>query len=448
VQALFTIRLDPKVAAFALGLSVLSALVFGLAPAWQAAGRERAGALHEGTTGAGHSRERRRLTRLVVAAEVALSLMLLVGAGLLLRSFWRLSHENPGFVADGVLSFQVNLSSPRYREEGAVGRFYAQALERIVALPGVESAGGMSWRPLSLGSATSFAVPDRPAPAQGHEPVADVRMVTPGLFRTLGIALTEGRDFDVRDDADRPTVVVVNETLAREFWPGQSPLGRKIRMEWGRTLDAEIVGVVGEVRLVGLDQAPRHQIYWAVSQLPNYFLTFLVKTPGHPSAFAGSVKEALASVDPTLPLAKIAPLSDAVGDALKQPRFTFVLLAAFALTAALLAALGLFGVLSYSVSQRLPEMGVRLALGAQPKDVAGLVLWEGARLALIGTAVGLAGALLITGLLSRLLYETSPRDPLAFVGVAAFVAVLALAAAVVPARRASRVQPAIALRAE
>jgi putative ABC transport system permease protein len=365
-----------------------------------------------------------------------------------MRSFWRLSHENAGFVADGVLSFQVNLSSPRYQEDGAPGRFYAQALERIAALPGVESAGGISWRPLGLGSATSFEVPDHPKPPPGHEPVADVRMVTPGLFRTLGIALTQGRDFETRDDADRPMVVVVNETLAREFWPGQSPLGRRIRMEWGPTHDAEIVGVVGEVRLTALDEAPRKQIYWAVAQLPNYFFTFLVKTPGRPASLAGPVKEAVASVDPTLPVARIEALSDAVGDSLKQPRFTFVLLGAFALTAALLAALGLFGVLSYSVTERLREMGIRLALGARPHDVARLVLWEGTRLAMIGTAVGLAGALLISGLLSRFLYETSPRDPLAFLSVAAFVAVLAVLAAAVPARRASRVHPSTALRAE
>jgi putative ABC transport system permease protein len=448
VQALFAVRLDPKVAAFALGVSVLSALLFGLAPAWHAAGREQAGALHDGTSGAGLSRERRRLTRLVVGAEVALSLMLLVGAGLLLRSFWRLSHENVGFVADGVLSFQVNLSGPRYREEGATGRFYTQALERIVALRGVESAGGMSWRPLGAGSATTFEVPDRPAPPQGQEPVADVRMVTPGLLRSLGIAITQGRDFEARDDALHPTVVVVNETLAREFWPGENPLGRRIRMEWDEMLDAEIVGVVGEVRLVGVDQAPRNQIYWAVSQVPNGFLSFLVKTKGRPADLVGPVKEALAAVDPTVPVAAIAPLDQVVGDALKQPRFTFVLLGAFALTAALLAGLGLFGVLSYSVTQRLREMGVRLALGASPRDVARLVMREGASLALAGALVGLAGALLAAGVLSSLLHQTNPRDPVAFAGVTVCVAVLALLAAAVPAWRASRVDPAVALRAE
>ncbi len=448
VQALFAVSLDPKVAAFALGLSILSALVFGLAPAWQAVGRERASALHEGSAGAGLSGGRRRFTRFVVAAEVALSLVLLAGASLLLRSFWRLSNENAGFDPARVLSLDVNLSGPRYREDGAQTRFYEEAVGRIAALPGVESAAAVSWRPLGVGSATSFIVPDRPAPAAGHEPGADVRMVTPHLFRTLGIPLRAGRDFDEGDRAGRPRVVVVNERLAREFWPGQSALGRTIKMEWGAMQEAEIVGVVGDVRLVGLEQAPRPTLYWPIAQLPNGFASFMVKTKESPVSLAPSIKAALASVDPALPVAKIAALDAVVRDSLQQPRFTSVLIGAFALTAALLAALGLFGLLSYSVAQRLPEMGIRLALGAQPMDIAGLILREGALLAAAGGATGLLGALALSALLSRLLYETSPRDALAFAGVVAFVALVAFAAAALPARRASRVHPAVALRSE
>jgi putative ABC transport system permease protein len=448
VQALFAVRLDPKVAAFALGLSVLSALVFGLAPAWQAVDRERASALHEGAAGTGLSRGRRRFTRFVVAGEVALSLVLLAGAGLLLRSFWRLSNENAGFDPTRVLSLQVNLSGPRYREDEAQTRFYEDAVGRIAALPGVESAAAVSWRPLGAGSATSFIVPDRPAPAAGQEPVADVRMVTPSLFRTLGIPLRAGRDFDEGDRVGRPRVVVVNERLAREFWPGQSALGRKIKMEWDAMQEAEIVGVVGDVRLVGLEQAPRATLYWPIAQLPNSFASFLVKTKEGPAALAPSIKAALASVDPALPVARIAALDAVVHDSLQQPRFTSVLIGAFALTAALLAALGLFGLLSYSVAQRLPEMGIRLTLGAQPVDIAGLILREGALLAAAGAAAGLLGALALSALLTHLLYETSPRDPLAFAAVVAFVALLAFAAAALPARRASRVHPAVALRSE
>lgn len=448
LQAMFAIEIDPKVAAFAGGLSLLSALVFGLAPALQAAAKERLEALHEGASGSGSSRQRRRLTRLVVAAEVALSLVLLAGASLLLRSFWRLSNENVGFEPKDVLSLTVTLSGTRYQEDAARSRFYAEAVERISGLPGVASAAAMSWRPLGMGMATIFEVVDRPAPAAGQEPVADVRMVTPGLLRTLGITLVEGRDFDARDVAGRPDAVMVNERLAREFWPGQSALGRKIRMEANRPLQGEIVGVVGDVRLVGLAEAPRAQLYWPMAQSPFGLASVLVKTSGRPEAFVAPVKEAIAVVDPTLPVAKIASLDEIVGDALRRPRFTFVLLGAFAFTAALLAGLGLFGVLSYSVAQRLPEMGVRLALGAQPGDVARLILREGAGVAAVGTLAGLLGALALAGLLGGLLYETNPRDPLAFAAVAAFVVVMTLLAAALPARRASRVNPLHALRAE
>jgi putative ABC transport system permease protein len=448
LQAMFVIEIHPGVAAFAVGLSFLSALLFGLVPALQSAGKERPEALHEGAAGSGASRERLWLTRSVVAAEVALSLVLLTGASLLLRSFWRLSNENVGFEPRGVLSLTLTLSGPQYRESAATARFYAQVLEGISALPGVTSAGVMSWRPLRPAMATNFEVADRPAPLPGQEPVADVRMVTPGLLRTLGITLKEGRDFDERDVAGRPDVVIVNERLAREFWPGQSALGRRIRMEDDRMLDGEVVGVVGDVRMVGLDQAPRAQLYWPMAQNPFGLASVLVKTSGRPESLVAGVKAAIAAVDPALPVAKVASLDEIVGDALRRPRFTFVLLLAFALSAALLAGLGLFGVLSYSVAQRLPEMGVRLALGARPKDVARLVFREGAAVAAIGALAGLLGALALAGLLGGLLYETNPRDPLAFAGVAVFVAMTTLLAAALPARRASRVEPLRALRAE
>lgn len=449
IRTLFAFRLDPGALAFALGLCVLSTLVFGLAPIIHATGPERFQALHEGSAGAGASRKRRRFANAVVAAEVALSIVLLVGASLLLRSFRRLAEEPKGFDPRGVLSLDLSLSGPRYADEGAVARFYEQLIPRIAALPGVAAAGGMSWRPLSVGMATRFEVPDRPAPIPGHEPVADVRIVTPGLFRTLGIRLVAGRDFDERDTAGRPTVVVVNEALAREFWPGDSPLGRRIRMQMaGRTLDAEIVGTVADVRLVGLEMAPRSQLYWPFAQAPVTALSVLARTAGDPAQLAQPAKQAVASLDPGLPVADVMPLERVVGDALQQRRFTFGLLGSFALVAALLAGLGLFGVLSYSVRERRREWGIRLALGATRADVAGLVLRDGAHLVLLGGAAGLVAALALSGLLSRLLYQVSPRDPAAFLGVAVGVAFLALAAIALPAAQAARVAPAAALREE
>jgi putative ABC transport system permease protein len=448
VQALFAVRLNPGVAFFALGLSVASAFIFGLAPAWQTVRAEPMGLLHEGSAGSGFSRGRRRLTRLVVATEIALSLVLLVGAGLLLRSFWRLSSVDAGFDPRRVLSLQVNPSGPRYREDGPQVQFYNDVLARIAAVPGVESVAGTTWRPLAIGMATTFEVPDHPAPPVGQEPVADVRMITPGLFRTLGIRLIEGRDFDARDAAGRPLVVIVNEAVARQFWPGQSALGRRIRMESGKMQEAEIVGVVGDVRLVGLETAPRASLYWPVAQMSIGLMNVLVKTSGRPTALAAAVKAAIASVDPDLPVAEIQTLEGVVSGALQRPRFTFVLIGAFAATAALLAALGLFGVLSYSVTQRLPEMGVRLALGARPADLAAMVLREGARVAGVGAGVGFLAALAVSRFLEQLLYETNPRDPLALLGVTLLIALASVAAAVLPAWRASRVEPASALRTE
>ena len=447
VAALFHPALDFRVAAMALSLSVASAVLFGLAPAWQTVRPDLVRSLREGAAGSGLSGRRRRLARVVVAGEVALALILLAGAGTLLRSFARLSAVDAGFDPERVLTLQVSLAGDRYAD-GKAARFYADAMERIGALPGVESAAGISWRPFAVGAATRFAVPDRPAPNAGQEPAAEVRMVTPGLFRTLGLALREGRDFDARDTEGRPQVVIVNEHVARTFWPGQSAIGRRIAMQWGGPLDAEIVGVAADARLVGLDTPARATLYWPVSQVRNDFMTLLVKASGRPGDVAGSVRQAIASIDPELPVAKVAPLADVMADSIARPRFVFLVIGAFAATAILLAALGLFGVLSYSVGQRLPEMGVRLALGARPRDVAALVLREGVVVSAVGAAAGLLGALVLARFLEGLLFETSPRDPLAIAGVVGVVALVSLAAAWLPARRASRVDPAHVLRAE
>ncbi len=448
VQALVQPALDARVAAVALGLSVLSAVLFGLVPAWQTVRPDLTRSLREGAAGSGLSGTRRRLARGLVAGEVALALVLLVGAGVLLRSFARLSTVDAGFDPAGVLSLQVSLSGPRYAADGAPARFYADALDRISALPGVESAAAISWRPFGIGSATRFAVPDRPAPPAGQEPTGEVRIVTPGFFRTLGIALEAGRDFDARDAAGAPQAVIVNEGVARAFWPGQSALGRRIAMQWGAPLDAEIVGVVADARLVALDTPARATLYWPVAQVPSEFMTLLVRSPGGPGAVAGPVREAIAALDPELPVAKVAPLPEVMADSIARPRVVFLVIGAFAATAVLLAALGLFGVLSYSVGQRLPEIGVRMALGARPRDVAGLVLREAGAMAGIGGAIGIAGALALAHVLERLLFETNARDPLAIAGVIGVVALVSLAAAWLPARRASRVDPLKALRAE
>jgi putative ABC transport system permease protein len=448
VQALVHPALDARVAAVALALAAASAVLFGLAPAWHTVRPDLVRSLREGGAGTGLSGSWRRLARGVVAGEVALALVLLVGASVLLRSFARLSSVDAGFDPGDVLSLQVSLAGPRYSADGAPARFYADALARVSALPGVESASAISWRPFGIGSATRFAVPDRPAPPLGQEPTGEVRIVTPGLFRTLGITLREGRDFDARDAAGAPQAVIVNETVARAFWPGQSALGRRISMQWGAPLDAEIVGVVADARLVSLDTPARATLYWPVAQVPNEFMTLLVRSSRGPGAVAGPVREAIASLDAELPVAKVAPLRDVMADSIARPRVVFLVIGAFAGTAVLLATFGLFGVLSYSVGQRLPEIGVRMALGARPRDVTRLVLREAGAIAGVGGAIGLAGALALAHVLERLLFETSARDPLAMASVVALVALATLAAAWLPARRASRVDPVRALRSE
>ena len=448
LQALVRPTLDLRATAFALALSVLSGFVFGLAPAWPTVWPDLTRALRDGAAGSGLSGRRRRMSRLVVGAEVALAVILLAGAGMMLRSFARLSTKDAGFDPDRVLSLQVGLHGAQHADANS-GRFYEQAAARIRELPGVESAAAINWRPYAVGSATRFRVLDRPQPAAGQEPVAEVRVVTSGFFRTLALPLREGRDFGARDQPGRPQAVIVNEHVARAYWPDRSAIGRRVGMAWGGgDLEGEIVGVAGDARLVGLDTPSRATIYWPASQVPTYLMTVLVKSVERPESVVGSVRQAIASLDPELPVAKIAPLSDVMADSIARPRFVFLVIGAFAATAVLLAALGLFGVLSYSVRQRLPEMGVRLALGARPRDVAALVLREGVVVTAVGTTAGLLGVLGLARFLEGLLFETSARDPLAIAGVVALVALVSLAAAWIPARRASRVDPSRALRAE
>jgi predicted permease len=446
-RLVFPIGLDGPVVAVTFGLCVLAAILSSLLPALHLARPDLGASLREGAAASGTSREKRRVARLVVGAEIALSVLLLAGAGLLLQSFWRLSSVDAGFRTEGVLSAQVPLSGPGYAQPEAQARFFAAVTERLAATPGVASAAAMSARPFGVGSATSFRPGDRPAPPPGQERTADVRMVTPGLFRTLGIALRQGRDFDGRDVLGRPDVVIVNERAARDLWPGQSAVGKRIRMRWGREVDAEVVGVVGEVRIVSMDTAPRAQLYWPQAQLPGAFMVLFARGDGS-GDLAGAVRGAVAASDPSIPLGKVATLDDLVGENLRRPRFTFVLLGALAVTAALLAALGLFGVVAYSVGQRLPEMGVRLALGATPADIARLVMGEGARLCGAGLTAGLGAALALAPLLRGLLFEVGPHDPWPYAAVGLLTAAIGLAATWWPARRASRVAPAAALRAE
>jgi putative ABC transport system permease protein len=273
-------------------------------------------------------------------------------------------------------------------------------------------------------------------------------MVTPGWFRTMSVPLLRGRTFTPRDSAKAPQVVVINEAAARQFWPAGEPLGKHVLMEWGRELDAEIIGVVGDVRLTALKQPPRPTLYWAVEQVPNAFMTFMIRSSGDPMQLAGAVRTAIASIDPDQPVAKMQTMDEVVANSLNQPRFTALLLAIFSGVAVTLAVVGIYGVLFYTVSQRTHEIGIRMALGAQRSDVLRMVLSHGMALTLLGVGIGLVLALAASRFLQKLLFEVQPTDPITYAGVAVLLAAVALVACYIPARRATKVDPMVALRYE
>jgi putative ABC transport system permease protein len=448
VRLMSDVGLDARVLAFAAGVSVLSAVVFGLVPALQQARPTLVPALKEGGTVRGAGRGQRRVKAALVVGEVALSLVLTAGTGLLLRSFWKLTQVDPGFDPRHVLSASVDLPRAGYREPARQTAFFHDAVERLARLPGVRAAGGISWAPMGRGSNTSFVLRDRPAPPPGQEPSADVRIVTPGLFAALAIPLSAGRDFRDDDRADRPTVVIVNRALAQQYWPGKNPLGQRLAMEWGETLEAEVVGVVGDVRLTALDTDPRPTLYWHHVQVPSAMMTFMVRTSGAPLSAAPAVRAQVAALDPNLPVGRTLPLEEIVSGSVERPRFLLRLLAVFALIAVGLATVGVYGVMSYTVLERVPEVGIRLAVGATPGDIMRLMLRDGLALALAGIGIGLAAASAMADVLKGLLFEVAPRDPVALAAVSAVLLLATMLAAWLPARQAGRIDPIKALRAD
>jgi putative ABC transport system permease protein len=449
IPAFVSIGLDARVLAFTLAMSIATSLLFGLLPALQVSRLDLVEPLKEGARG-GASAPRRRLKNALVAVEIALAVVLLVATGLLVRSFRSLLQVNPGFRPAGLTAVQINLAGPRYEEEVAQIAFFDRALANVRELPAVEKVGAISWLPLGsgMGSATSYRVPDKPDPPPGEERVADVRMVAGDLFHAMGVPVLEGRVFDERDRSDSRTVVIVNETLARTVWPGESPIGKIVEMEWGDVLLAEVVGMVGDVRLTRLDAAPRAALYWPQSQLSNNFMSVIARGKNGRPPTASELRAAISTVDPELPLTSIQEMEDVVSRSLGRPRLTLALMSLFGGAALLLAAIGLYGVIAFGVNQRVREIGLRMALGASARDVSGLVLKEGLKLAIAGVVIGVAGALFLGRFLESLLYEVEPRDPMTLAVIAVLLVGVALAASYFPARRASRIDPFRALRTE
>jgi len=449
VRRLDQVGLDGNVLVFTLGLSLLTGLLFGLAPAFGASRPDLHGALKEGGRGTA-SGVRRGPGRILVVAEVALVLVLLVGAGILIRSFAHLRAVDPGFNPEGVLALELFLPHSRYAEAPARRAFVDALLQKTSSIEGIRSVAIATPAPFSTVPTiidNDFRIAGRPVPQPGDEAVAHIHRVSPDYFRTLGIPLLRGRLFNARDDENAPAVVIINATLARRFWPDGNPLGERIITDPGRG-PMEIVGIVGDVKLQELEPVVRPAIYHPYDQSPRGVLTLLARTSGPPLHLAGAVKTQLWSLDEQLPAQYMNSMRSLIDSTLALPRFTMMLLGTFAALALVLAMVGIYGVIAYSVSQRTQEIGVRMALGARRRDVFRLVLGQGMLLTGIGVLIGLGGALALTRFMTSLMFEVSVTDPLTYLAVALLLSVIALLACYLPARRAMRIDPLVALRHE
>ncbi|HTM31559.1 MAG TPA: ABC transporter permease [Vicinamibacterales bacterium] len=449
VPRLDQVALDASVVAFTLVVALLSALAFGLVPALLSS-RAPGDVLREAGRHGGSARSRRMLSALVVM-EVAVSLVLLAGAGLLIRSFVRLQNVDPGFRVEGLLTARVQLPSARYPDSAQSAEVYSRMQEKISALPGVRDAAAVSFLPLAgLGIGTSYYRTDQPEPPPGELPSTNVRPITPNWFRTMGIPQVAGRDFTDADREDGPQVAIVSESLAARTFPGENPIGRHIlvRIKQPGGVDYEIVGIVGDIKMTSLEAAAGPAVYVPHRQLAIGLMTFVVRTDLDPGSLVSGVSAAVRSIDAEVPLADVKTMEGVVDSTIARPRVIATLLTAFAVIALLLAGVGVYGVMAYAVTERTHEIGVRMALGATRESVMSLVVGQAARLVLTGIAIGLAGAVALTRVLSSLLYETDARDPWTL-GLTAIVLVsVALLAALVPALRGTRISPTQALRVQ
>jgi putative ABC transport system permease protein len=449
------IGLDPWVLAFTALVSLFTGLLFGIVPALRTAKLDLREALNEGSRGSTAGPGQHLLRGALVAMEIALAMLLLVGSGLLLRSFSRLQEVPPGFQPDHLLVADIPLSPTAYAKPQDRYQFFDRLVERVKALPGVRSAAAASFLPVSGGgSIIHFNITGRP-PKSPHEFVAaGYRTITPNYLETLGVPLLQGRLFTRADNEKSPAVVVINATMARTFFQNENPLGKRLQL--GALPDQEvptmeIVGVVGDVHF-GLGTDPQAEMYLPYRQadliLPVFQLSLVMRTAGDPSLQTSALRSALAEIDPNQPLVKVRTMEENMATTVAQPRFRTWLIGILALLALVLAAVGVYGVMSYTVTQRTSEIGVRVALGAQPRDVFRIIVGQGLRLAFFGVGVGLVAALVLTRLLQSFLFGISAYDPPTFIAVSALLTLVAVAASYFPARRATRVDPMIALRYE
>jgi predicted permease len=444
------ITVDGWVLTFTLAVSVLTGVVAGLLPAVRASKTNLNDSLKQGLGRTDADSGGNRTRSVLVISEVALSLVLLIGAGLMIRTLSRLRNVDPGLDPHNVLTMTFALSSTKYDKPAQQIAFYDRLLQRVRSLPGVVSAGAIDSLPLGNGGSTQpIAVDGQPALAMSEQPEVAVRVVEPGFCETMRIPLLQGRALSIADTADRPSVIVISQSMAKRFWLGENPIGKRLTMSFSPEKSREVVGVVGDVKGDGLDVLdPVATLYAPLAQQPTPYMSLVVRTSPPPNTLVSAVSGAVHEVDRAQPALDVITMDELVANSLSQQRFNMLLLSAFSGLALLLAAIGIYSVLAYSVRRRMREIGVRMALGAQRSDILRMILGQGTRLALIGTGIGIAAALGLTRLMSSQLFGVTATDPVTFLSVAALIVLVALAACYIPARRATRVDPIIALRYE
>lgn len=443
------IRLDGMALLFTFGITLLTSAAFSLLPTLQASKPRINTTLKEGGRQSSHRPGRPRTRGLLVVAEVALSLLLLIGAGLMIRSFISFQRVNPGFRTDNLLTMKLALPFKKYPKPEQQLAFYQQVIERVKALPGVQEVGVVSDLPLAEGGLFAFIVEGRAAASLQDNPSAVWRAINPDYFRTMGMQLRRGREFTEHDQQGAPEVIVINETMAASFWPGEDPIGKRVQiydlqpMPW-----REIVGVVNDTREAGLGAPTRPEIFVPLSQRPRAPITLIAQTAAGPEQLAGAMRAAVQSVDPDQPVYRVRTMDQFFSAEVAVPRATMFLMGTLAVAALILAAVGIYGVMAHAVTQQTHEIGIRTALGASQRDVLRLVVGQGMTLTLIGVVIGLAGAFGLTRLMATLLFGVSATDPATFTVIALLLTGVALFACYIPARRATKVDPLAALRYE
>ena len=443
------ISVDARVLGFTLVIAVLTGVIFGLVPALHASKADLNDALKDASRGSTGGGRRARIRGGLVVAEVALSVVLLIGAGLLIRSFVLLQNVDTGFNSNNLLVATISLPNSRYAQTAQRAAFYTRLCQDLSALPGVVSAGAALRLPLTGSDArTIIAIEGRPVPPLAERPIVSLDVVSPDYLKTMGIPLLQGRFFNEHDKEGAPMAAIVNQSFARRFFPDEDPIGKRILGFGAVPQSREIIGVVGDIRHQGLDSSPVEGLYFSSNQRPQLAMSVVVRTAGPPLSLSTAVRSSVLAIDKDQPVASLQTMDEVVASSISDRRFTLLLLGLFAAVALALAAIGIYSVMAYTVTQRTGEIGLRMALGARSRDVLKLVVGQGMTMALIGVAVGLGGAFALTRVMASLLFSVSATDPITFIAIPLLLLGVAVAACFVPARRATKVDPMVALRYE